>query len=79
MMILGTYYTDLSKLRIIRVLGYYSYNWYLWHPIIVILVTQTIGTSWLGLFIYLLVSFIVGMFFTLLIEEPFLRIRKRVM
>lgn len=79
LMIFGTYYYNFSRLRIIRILGYYSYNWYLWHPIIVVLVSQSIGTAWYGLIIYLVCSFSIGVFFTLLIEEPFLNLRKRIM
>jgi len=79
MMILGTYYYDFSKLKIIRILGYYSYNWYLWHPVIVILVSQSLGTGWMALIIYLVLSFIIGVLFTVGIEEPFLRLRKKVM
>jgi peptidoglycan/LPS O-acetylase OafA/YrhL len=76
LMILGTYYYDFSKLKPLRVLGYYSYNWYLWHPVFVVIITQNIGAGFYGLIIYLLTSFIVGVFFTLIIEEPALRMRK---
>ncbi|MBL1280575.1 MAG: acyltransferase [Fluviicola sp.] len=79
LMILGTYYINMSKIRPVRVLGYYSYNWYLWHPIIVVLVSQQFGSGWLALSFYLLLSFTIGVVFTLLIEEPFLKIRKRMM
>ena len=76
MMILGTYYYDFSKLKLLRILGYYSYNWYLWHPIFAVIVTQNIGAGLDGLIIYLIFSFIVGVFFTITIEEPALKMRR---
>ena len=30
-MLLGVYYYNFSKLKILRFIAYYSYNWYLWH------------------------------------------------
>jgi peptidoglycan/LPS O-acetylase OafA/YrhL len=76
MMILGTYYHDFSKFKLLRILGYYSYNWYLWHPVFAVIITQNIGIGFDGLIIYLLVSFIAGVLFTITIEEPALRIRR---
>ncbi len=75
-LILGTYYTDFSRLKVIRIMGYYSYNWYLWHPVFVVIIAQQLGTGWLGLISYLFISFFAGIFFTLLIEEPALKLRR---
>ena len=77
LMISGTYYHDFSKLKSLRVIGYYSYNWYLWHPVFSVIITQNIGAGFNGLLTYLLFSFIVGVFFTVIIEEPALKIRKK--
>jgi peptidoglycan/LPS O-acetylase OafA/YrhL len=35
LMIFGVYYYDFSKWKPIRFIAYYSYNWYLWHPLFV--------------------------------------------
>ena len=79
LMILGTYFIDFSKLKFLRIIGYYSYNWYLWHPVIAIITIQNFGNSWMVLFLYLILSFSVGVIFTMTIEETFLRIRKKMM
>lgn len=76
LMILGTYYYDFSKLKSLRIIGYYSYNWYLWHPVFAVIIIQNIGNGFYGLVSYLLVSFAVGVFFTITIEEPALKMRK---
>ena len=77
LMISGTYYHDFSKLKSLRVIGYYSYNWYLWHPVFSVIITQNIGAGFNGLLTYLLFSFIFGVFFTILIEEPALKMRNK--
>ena len=77
LMISRTYYHDFSKLKSLRVIGYYSYNWYLWHPVFSVIITQNIGAGFNGLLTYLLFSFIVGVFFTVLIEEPALKMRNK--
>ena len=77
LMISGTYYHDFSKLKSLRVIGYYSYNWYLWHPVFSVIITQNIGAGFNGLLTYLLFSFIVGVFFTIIIEEPALKMRNK--
>ena len=77
LMISGTYYHDFSKLKSLRVIGYYSYNWYLWHPVFSVIISQNIGAGFNGLLTYLLFSFIVGVFFTIIIEEPDLKMRNK--
>jgi peptidoglycan/LPS O-acetylase OafA/YrhL len=76
--ILGTYYLDFSKFYILRSIGYYSYNWYLWHPMFVWAVTDLLGPGRLGLATYTVISLIMAITATILIEEPFLELRKKV-
>lgn len=76
LMLLGLYYVDFSKLKPLRYIAYYSYNWYLWHPIFVIFLTRHIGNTMTGLLIYLIISFLIAVIATVFIEEPFLRWRK---
>jgi peptidoglycan/LPS O-acetylase OafA/YrhL len=78
-MLLGLYYVNLSRFKLIRFIAYYSYNWYLWHPIFVIYITKQIGNTKIGLLIYLLVTFIIAMLATILIEERLLKKRKVVL
>jgi peptidoglycan/LPS O-acetylase OafA/YrhL len=78
LMIGGAYHVDLSKLKYLRVVAYYSYNWYLWHPIFVIGITFLIGNNVLALTIYLIATFLVAVFFTVVVEEYFLSLRKKV-
>lgn len=79
LMLLGLYYVNLSRFKLIRFIAYYSYNWYLWHPIFVIYITKQIGNTKIGLLIYLLVTFIIAMLATILIEERLLKKRKVVL
>jgi peptidoglycan/LPS O-acetylase OafA/YrhL len=79
LMLLGLYYVDFSKLKPLRFIAYYSYNWYLWHPVFVLFITRHIGNTMTGLFIYLIVTFLIAIIATVLIEETFLRKRKVVL
>lgn len=77
-LIASLYYVDLSFLKPLRLIAYYSYNWYLWHPIVAVLVSKYLGTGTIGLAIYLAVSFLMAVIFTAYIEQPFLKLRQRV-
>lgn len=79
LMLLGLYYVDFSKLKLFRFIAYYSYNWYLWHPVFVIFITRQIGNTTYGLFIYLIVTFIIAIIATIFIEETFLNKRKMIL
>ena len=79
LMILGLYYKDFSKWKVIRFIAYYSYNWYLWHPIFVLIVIKYFGVNWYALVIYLLLSFITAVIFTIFVEENFLRWRNPIL
>lgn len=78
LLILGVYYVDFSKFYILRTIGYFSYNWYLWHPIFVSMVSDKIGTGITGLMIYIILSFSMAVLTTVLIEEPLLQKRKAI-
>jgi peptidoglycan/LPS O-acetylase OafA/YrhL len=79
LMLMGTYFVDFTKIKSLRIVAYYSYNWYLWHPIFVIIVKKYCGTSIIGLAIFMLFSFLTAFLFTVLIEEPVLRVRTSVL
>jgi peptidoglycan/LPS O-acetylase OafA/YrhL len=79
LMLLGAYYVDLSKLKPLRFIAYYSYNWYLWHPLFVIFITKNVGNTVSGLLIYLVTTFTIAVIATVLIEEPFLKRRKAIL
>ncbi len=70
------YYVDFSKLKPLGFIAYYSYNWYLWHPIFVIFITKQIGNNFIGLTTYLIITFLFAVGATILIEETFLKKRK---
>lgn len=78
LMILGVYYRDFSNQKILRFFSYYSYNWYLWHPIFALFTLKVFGASLISFIIYLIVSFGMGFFSTIFIEERFLGYRKNV-
>ena len=77
-MILGIYFYDFSRLKFIRIIAYYSYSWYLWHVTFVTYLTNKLGTTILGLLVYLILSFTCAMISTIFIEENFLEKRKLV-
>lgn len=76
MMILGTYYIEIRKLKLIRFIAYYSYNWYLWHPIFVFFISDRIGVGIFGLIVYIIVTLTFAVLATILIEEKALSYRK---
>jgi len=79
LMIAGLYYVDFSRFKVLRFIAYYSYNWYLWHVLLVPIITLYIGENIGGLAFYVAASFAVAMLFTILIEEPFLKLRQPVL
>jgi peptidoglycan/LPS O-acetylase OafA/YrhL len=78
LIILGVYFLDFSKLYLLRTMGYYSYNWYLWHPMFVWAITDILGPGRIGLGFYMVVSLLMAVLATVTIEEPFLEMRKKV-
>lgn len=78
LIMLGLYYIDFSKWKFIQVIAYYSYNWYLWHPIFVFFMYDRFGISWLGVLSYLFVTFSAAVLCTVLIEEPLMKRRKKI-
>lgn len=60
-----------------RVVGYYSYNWYLWNPLIGMLCFDHLGFGIFSFAFYFLGSFFIAVLGTHFIEEPFLNLRKR--
>lgn len=79
LLLAGAYHTNLTKLKLLRFMAYYSYNWYLWHGIIGLAIRQKLGTGILGLMLYLLGTFLFAVVVTILIEERALRQRKWVL
>jgi peptidoglycan/LPS O-acetylase OafA/YrhL len=78
LLILGVYYRDFSRFYLLRTVGYFSYNLYLWHPMFVSMVSDKIGVGIVGLVIYIVLSFLMAAITTIIIEEPFLQKRKAV-
>jgi peptidoglycan/LPS O-acetylase OafA/YrhL len=76
LMLLGLYYVDFSRLKPIRFVAYYSYNWYLWHPVFIIFLTRHFGNTITGLLLYLAITFATAVLATMTIEETFLKKRR---
>jgi peptidoglycan/LPS O-acetylase OafA/YrhL len=79
LMLLGVYYHDFSKWKPLRFIAYYSYNWYLWHPLAAVIVIKQFGVGIPSLLTYLVISFLTAVFFTILVEERFLMIREKLL
>ena len=78
-MIFGLYFVDFTKWYPVRFVAYYSYNWYLWHPPFVMIVTHYFGVTFAGVVVFLIGSFGMAVMSTTLVEEYFLRKRKDVL
>ncbi|MGN6396651.1 MAG: acyltransferase family protein [Mucilaginibacter sp.] len=74
LMMLGLYFANL-KFTKLQLVAYYSYNWYLWHPVFVIILKKYLGASIIGLVVFMVISITVAIIFTILIEEPILQKR----
>jgi peptidoglycan/LPS O-acetylase OafA/YrhL len=79
LMLSGTYYADLSSIKPLRFVAYYSYNWYLWHPILVKFILHYMGFTFFGLIVYLITGFSLAVIFTILVEEKFLEKRRAIL
>ncbi|PKP05223.1 MAG: hypothetical protein CVU11_00765 [Bacteroidetes bacterium HGW-Bacteroidetes-6] len=73
----GTYHLNWRKIWPVRIMGYYSYNWYLWHVLFVIVTTGVFGNTGIGLTMFVIGSLVVAVIFTTLVEEPVLSQRNR--
>ena len=67
------YLRNIRGWKPVRLIAYYSYNLYLWHPPVALFVSYWLGVSAWGLLVYVSITFLLGVCFTVLIEEPFLR------
>lgn len=76
---LGCVDLDMSRARALRFLAYYSYNWYLWHPLLIAFLRDEIGSVPLRFAVYMASSLALAITFTLLVEEPVLARRKRIL
>ena len=77
LMLLGIYSYDFSRLLAFRFIAYYSYNWYLWHAVFGLAIMRYFGTGLTGLLVYIVTTFSIAILFTIVIEEPFLKLRKK--
>ena len=72
LMLIGVYFVDCTKWIQLRVIAYYSYNWYLWHTIFVLFIIKHINHSVVGFIVYILTTFLMAVLTTTFIEEKFL-------
>jgi peptidoglycan/LPS O-acetylase OafA/YrhL len=79
LLVLSVYFVDFSNLKPFRFIAYYSYNWYLWHPIFRYYITSHLGNTITGLLTYLIITFLFAVVATIFIEEFFLEKRNIVL
>jgi peptidoglycan/LPS O-acetylase OafA/YrhL len=85
--LLGAYHLDPSRAPApfqalfapLRFVAYYSYNWYLWHPVIGPALHDHLGWGLRGALLYVGITFAVGVLFTVHVEEPALALRERLL
>jgi peptidoglycan/LPS O-acetylase OafA/YrhL len=77
LLIFGLYDLKLNQvyLKPMSFISYYSYNWYLWHPLVATYCKLTFGSELYSLILYLIISFVVGLLATIFIEENALKYR----
>lgn len=78
MIILGTFHFSFKNTYFIRFISYYSYNIYLWHPLLIFFIYNKIGINFEGLIVYLASSFLIAFMATITVEEYFLKHRKNI-
>ena len=76
-MIAGLYEVRIAPFKFMQFIAYYSYNWYLWHALFIKFIIVKLNANIYSFGIYLCISFGCAVLFTMTVEEPFLRIRKR--
>lgn len=78
LIIAGLYKVDFSRLYLLRIVSYYSYNIFLWHSLVGGVIIAEFGFSAVTIVASLISSIIIGALATLLIEEPFLNLRESI-
>jgi peptidoglycan/LPS O-acetylase OafA/YrhL len=68
-----------AALSPLRLIGYFSYNLYLWHPLFVHEIQDHFGDGAIGLGLYVTVSLFFAVVFTILVEEFFMENRKPIL
>lgn len=63
----------------LKLSAYFSYNWYLWHCVIVFYLVYYFEDYKVIFLPYILVTFVVSVLTTYFIEEPFMRLRNQVL
>lgn len=63
----------------IKLSSYFSYNWYLWHYILVYCFLHYFPDSKIIFIPYVLFTFVIGVLTTYFIEEPFMRMRNKLL
>jgi peptidoglycan/LPS O-acetylase OafA/YrhL len=80
LMLFSTYNMQVKPTKLVFVLrfvAYYSYNLYLWHGLLKFFIIDKYGGGIVSFTVYFVSAFILAMLSTILIEEPFLRLRAR--
>lgn len=79
-LIRGTLFYQMKNSKFIRVLAYYSYNWYLWHALVGFVILNKFDFPiYIALPLYLFSSLFIAILTTKLIEEPILNKREKIM
>ena len=79
-LIRGTLFSNFKAFSFVRVLAYYSYNWYLWHALIGFLILNKLELPiFIALPLYLITTFVMAVLTTKFVEEPILKSRKKIM
>lgn len=73
--IVGTFGWSMRFFTPIRIVSYFSYNWYLWHLMLSYWIFDKIGKGTLGFFIYALSGLFLGVLGNQLIENPIINLK----
>jgi peptidoglycan/LPS O-acetylase OafA/YrhL len=79
LLIAGSYFMNFSAWKPLRFIAYFSYNWYLWHPVFVNYFTRHFGNTVQGLLLYVVASFAMAVVATVLVEETVMKKRSGIL
>lgn len=79
-MVRGLLFAEFRGFTLIRIIAYFSYNWYLWHALVSFILLNLFDFYYgISLLLYLTISFAIAVITTKLIEEPIINKRHKLL
>ena len=78
LILLGVFLKDFTGMPVFRYISLYSYNWYLWHPLVYSIVRFQFENSIFAFGLYFISSLLIAVITTNYLEQPVLDLRKKI-